>query len=274
VPTVARAPKRNSVPSKDRDPNSQSVPSKYRDPKIGSVPNAKETRNEIAPERQWERAMRADVEKFLANKTSSRKSRLIFALDATGSREPTWDMACGLQSEMFREVESVGALLDVQLVFYRGAAPYDGECSASRWTEPSQLAVLMRKIKCRAGPTQIGKILTHVTREAEDAGIAAMVFVGDAMEENGDVLIVQAYKMKVPAFMFQEGDEPTVERVFKGIASASNGAYARFNAGAAHTLGELLRAVVAFVTGGIEALEHRKDDGAVKLLGQLKKSSS
>ena len=45
--------------------------------------------------------------------------RLVFALDATMSRQPTWDMACALQADMFREAGSLGSL-DIRLVYYRG----------------------------------------------------------------------------------------------------------------------------------------------------------
>jgi hypothetical protein len=34
------------------------------------------------------------------------RGRLIFALDATASREPTWDRASHLQAEMFKETEA------------------------------------------------------------------------------------------------------------------------------------------------------------------------
>jgi hypothetical protein len=61
----------------------------------------------------------------LSAKTTTVSGRLIFALDATASRQPTWDTACQLQADMFREV----ATLSVQLVYYRGLS----ECRSSRW---------------------------------------------------------------------------------------------------------------------------------------------
>ena len=36
------------------------------------------------------------------------KARLVFALDATMSRQPTWDLACRLQGEMFATASGVG----------------------------------------------------------------------------------------------------------------------------------------------------------------------
>ena len=48
-----------------------------------------------------------------------KRGRLIFAMDATASREPTWDQACQIQGEMFNETLTLGGL-EVQLIFYRG----------------------------------------------------------------------------------------------------------------------------------------------------------
>src|SRR5262249_23134241 len=71
---------------------------------------------------------RAEIEAFLGQVgaldppvKASERGRLIFALDATMSRQPTWDQACQLQAEMFREAADVGGL-DLQLVYYRGLA--------------------------------------------------------------------------------------------------------------------------------------------------------
>ena len=185
------------------------------------------------------------------------------------SRQPTWDQACGLQAEMFREAAAVGGL-DIQLVYYRGLA----ECRASSWIADSdRLGTLMSGIDCRGGQTQIAKILAHARHETENGKVAVLVFVGDAMEENPDTLTHEANelgRLKVPAFMFQEGRDREVEQVFRDIAQVTHGAYCRFDPGAARQLAELLRAVAAFVVGGIPALAARKDAGAIKLLGQLK----
>ena len=58
--------------------------------------------------------------------------------------------------------------------------------------------------------------------------------------------------------------------MFREIARLSGGAYGKFDAGAAKQLGELLRAVAAFATGGIAALANQNTDSARKLLGQMK----
>ena len=197
--------------------------------------------------------------------------RLVFALDATMSRQPTWDMACALQADMFREAASLGSL-DIRLVYYRGL----NECRASAWiSDSAQLAKLMSKIDCRGGNTQIGKVLTEARREAVAAGVRAVVFVGDAMEERVDDLCAKAGELgmlKVPVFLFQEGHDPTAEQAFREIARLTGGAWCRFDPGAAAQLRELLRAAAAFAAGGREALKRLSahEGGAAKLLGQMK----
>jgi len=222
---------------------------------------------------------RADIEAFLTQvRTLDRvvepgtRGRLLFALDATMSRQPTWDQACRLQADMFREAAAAGGL-DIQLVYYRGL----GECRASPWiAEPQRLGDLMARIDCRGGHTQIGKVLAHARRENDRARIAAMVFVGDAMEEALDDLCAGAGELglrNVPAFMFQEGYDPICEHAFREVARLTRGAYCRFAPGAAHELGELLRAAAAYAAGGMKALNDlkaRHSAGAGRLIEQLK----
>jgi hypothetical protein len=200
-----------------------------------------------------------------------RRGRLIFALDATMSRQPTWDMACALQGDMFRAAALLGSL-DIRLVYYRGL----DECRASGWiSDSAKLAKLMSKIECRGGNTQIGKILSDARHEAALSSVRAMVFVGDAVEEDVDDLCVRAGELgllKVPVFMFQEGRDGVVEQAFREIARLTGGAWCRFDPGAAAQLRELLRAAAAYAAGGREALMRlsRSGGGAAALLGQIK----
>ena len=179
--------------------------------------------------------------------------RLIFGLDATMSRQPTWDLACQLQAEMFEAAAATGGLA-IQLVYYRGL----GECRASPWMDDARkLGAMMARIDCQGGRTQIGRVLRHAAREAGEAPVSALVFVGDAMEEMLDQLCAEAGPLAlrgVPAFMFQEGRDPGVERAFREIARLTRGAWCRFDAGAAAELRALLRAVAAYAAGGARAL--------------------
>jgi hypothetical protein len=221
---------------------------------------------------------RAEIDAFLNHVKSlgptvagGKRGRLVFALDATMSRQPTWDTACRLQAEMFREAASAGGL-DIQLVYYRGLT----ECKASPWlAEPGRLGTLMSRIDCRGGHTQIAKVLAHARRENDDSKVGALVFVGDAMEESLDDLCAGAGELglrNVPAFMFQEGYDPVCEQAFREIARLTHGAYCRFAPGAAHELSELLRAAAAYAAGGMKALaalKQQNNAGAVRLLEQL-----
>jgi hypothetical protein len=199
------------------------------------------------------------------------RGRLIFAMDATMSRQPTWDMALKLQADMFVEVKAIGGL-DVQLIYFRS---YD-ECQASKWvSDPETLARLMTGIRCLGGFTQIRKILTHARRESEKQKVNALVYVGDCMEEDIDRLSNLAGELGllgVPAFMFQEGRDPVAETAFREIARLTKGAYCRFDAGSAQQLRELLRAVAAYAAGGRKALEDFSRGGGQGrlLLEQLK----
>jgi hypothetical protein len=201
--------------------------------------------------------------------TATGTGRLIFALDATNSRHETWDMACHLQGDMFQTVGSIGGL-SVQLVYYRDLS----ECRSSRWvTDTSELTRLMTRIHCRAGKTQIGKVLAHAKRETGLLKVSALVFVGDACEEEDDELIPAANELGragVPVFMFQEGNDRDVEHAFREITRITHGAYCRFDSGSAKQLGELLKAVAVYAVGGKEALLTRGDAGSVKLLSQLR----
>ena len=223
--------------------------------------------NEPAPSRT---SGRNEIDAFLEQRRLQRqvasggRGRLIFAIDATASRQPTWDLAVKLQGEMF---EAANGGLDLQLHYFRGLR----ECSASRWVSDAQiLSGLMEKIDCRTGVTQIGRVLAHAREENARQKVSALVFVGDAMEETPAELYVAARELGMPMFLFQEGDDPEASKAFQEIAAITKGAYCRFDPGAAVLLRDLLRAVAVYAAGGLQALSASRNAGAVKLLQQLK----
>lgn len=219
---------------------------------------------------------RHDIEDFLDQVRSAGQAeaggRLIFALDATMSRQPTWDRACALQADMFTEAASLGGLA-IKLVFFRGI----GECKASRWVgESAALKRLMGAIDCRGGHTQLVRVLQHARSEAAKGKVGALVLIGDAMEEKMDDVCAAAGDLAlygVPVFAFQEGYDRAAARAFAEIARVTHGAVARFDHSAAGSLRSLLRAAAAFAAGGRPALEDfgRREGGeAAKLLAQLR----
>ena len=187
-------------------------------------------------------------------KPAGTRGRLIFAMDATASREPTWDRACQLQGEMFAATAALGGL-DIQLCYYRGF----GEFDASPWLASSQeLLARMTSVSCRGGRTQIEKVLRQAIAETKRQRVQALVFVGDCMEESVDKLCHLAGQLGVlgvPAFVFHEGDEPLARRAFEEIARLTGGACCAFDASSASQLRDLLGAVAVYAAGGQAALE-------------------
>ncbi len=200
------------------------------------------------------------------------RGRLVFALDATMSRQATWDLAQGLQARMFDTAATLGGL-DVQLVYFRGFA----ECRASRFVENGAgLSSLMSRIQVEGGHTQISKVLRHIRDETKRARVGAFIYVGDAMEENVDDLAALSGELGllgVKGFVFHEGHDPAAGQAFREIARLTGGAYAAFDASAPGRLAGLLSAAAAYAAGGRMALEKQARDGgeaAQKLLSQMR----
>ncbi|WP_332700251.1 VWA domain-containing protein [Devosia sp.] len=212
----------------------------------------------------------AFVEKVgqMARPGAAQDGRLLFALDATMSRQPTWDLACSLQAEMFRAIPKASAL-QVQLLYFRGF----GECRASKWVvNADALAKLMTGIACQGGNTQISKVFAHARTEHAKRRVNAVVYVGDAIEENVDDLAEKAGQLGLlgcPMFVFQEGRDMRVEAAFREFARLTKGAYARFDASAPQELAALLKAVAAYASGGRDLLKLQGSGQAQALLAQL-----
>jgi hypothetical protein len=200
------------------------------------------------------------------------RGRLIFALDATASREPTWDQACHIQGEMFDATAALGGL-DLQLVYYRGF----NECKASRWlTSAADLHRIMRHVSCVGGETQIERVLNHVIRETGKCRVSALILIGDSMEEKADRLCRLAGDLGalgVPIFLLHEGFDPDAAAVFRQMATLSRGAYLVFNVASVDRLRELLGAIAVYATGNHAALAAygaQKGGDVLRLTAQLR----
>ena len=208
-----------------------------------------------------------------ATKARDGRGRLIFALDATASRQRTWDSAMALQSDMFTHTRGIGEL-DVQLVYYRG---FD-ECRSSRWlNNADQVVGMMRKVHCQAGTTQIKRVLKHALAEAKQTPVQALVFIGDCVEEDVDELGNLAGKcglLSLPVFIFQEGHNALAEYAFKQVATLSKGAHCRFDSSSVKTLSDLLNAVAAYAAGGRNALLKLEKQGSGEARALLEQMNS
>lgn len=217
-----------------------------------------------------------DLHTVVAVQGAENGARVLFAMDATASREASWDMAAQIQGEMFEATREIGGLA-VQLAFFRGF----GEFKVSGWlTRGQDIHRLMSAVFCLAGQTQVEKVLKHARNEARGAGgVRAVIYVGDCFEENIDHVGQMAGELGilgVPVFVFHEGLDPQAERAFRHIGKLSGGAYAHFDATSADTLKRLLAAVAVFAAGGREALDAFADKhgGDVLLLSQQMKDRS
>jgi hypothetical protein len=223
---------------------------------------------------------RGDVDAFLnqlaaapaPQRRTGERGRLIFAMDATASREPSWDTAIQIQAEMFSETAALGGL-EVQLAWYRGF----GEFRASEWVGDSKaLVARMTGVRCLAGKTQIGRVFKNAIVEAKRGRVGALVFVGDAMEEDLDALGDLAGRLGllgVRMFIFHEGRDDAVGRAFQHLAKLTGGACCRFDASSAKQLRELLAAVAVYAAGGRAALEdygRKKGGEALRLTHQVR----
>jgi hypothetical protein len=204
-------------------------------------------------------------------KAARQQGRLIFALDATASRQPTWDQASGLQAQMFSEAAALGGL-QLQLCYYRGY----NEFSATAWiADGDKLLDRMTGVFCRAGTTQIARVLQHAVTQARQQPVQGVIFVGDCMEEDADRLYRLAGELRLlnaPLFVFHEGHDAIAEKTFQHIAELSGGACCPFDINSPGQLRDLLRAVAVYAAGGRKALQqfgHAAGTDVLRLVHQL-----
>ncbi|MEO0542570.1 MAG: VWA domain-containing protein [Pseudomonadota bacterium] len=197
------------------------------------------------------------------------KGRVVLALDATMSRQPTWDLAVEIQGKMFEAV-STATPLQMQLVYFRGF----GECRASDWARDGKtLANRMSRISCQAGRTQISKVLGHARKAHRETPLSAVIYIGDAMEENPDSLGHRAGELGmlgVPVFVFQEGQDRAAEMTFREIARLTRGGWFRFDSKSPGILKDLLSSIAVYATGGLRALTARDSKSDRILIEHLK----
>lgn len=203
------------------------------------------------------------LKKVSAMPATAAAGRLIFALDATASRQATWDTATHLQAQMFNEANSLGGL-NLQLCYFRGF----GDFYTSGWqSDAAEIMEKMQGLSCQAGRTQIEAVLKHALAETARKPLSGVIYIGDSLEEDIDTLADFAGKLgllKVPIFAFQEGGDPAAHAGFKELARLSGGAYSRFDSASVEQLRSLLRAVAVYAAGGVSALKAlgRRDPSA------------
>lgn len=215
-----------------------------------------------------------DINRFLAEvakhpPVKASTNRLIFAMDATASREVTWDLASSLHTELFNAAKD--ADLAVQLVHFGGYNQF----RASSWnTSPESLLRHMQQVRCLGGMTQIGRVLSHILKEASrDKTVKAAVYIGDMCEEPLVEIMSLAGQLglrQTPVFVFQEHQDRYATEVFRTIAARSGGAHIPFDSGSASQLAELLKAAVVYATEGLDAVKRIASPTTRRLISQIK----
>ena len=199
-------------------------------------------------------------DQIVAHSDKKNTGRLLFAMDATASREQTWDMACQIQADMFMSTQDIGNL-EISLCYFRGYH----EFHVFDWSgNAAKLRDQMLEVRCLAGHTQIKRTLEHAVKVCAAQKVTAVVFVGDSFEESIDDVGKVAGKLGmlgVPVFIFHEGHDPTAKNAFQHIAQLTQGAYCAFDQNSVAQLKELLCAVAAFAVGGVNALEKHSQKG-------------
>ncbi|RVT97000.1 VWA domain-containing protein [Rhodovarius crocodyli] len=194
--------------------------------------------------------------------------RLLFLMDATASRQPTWDTACSLMAGMFAAVGGLGGL-SVQLAYFRGHAEF---AATPFLADAEELTRRMGGVRCLGGHTQILRALTHALEETRRLRVHAVVLVGDALEEALDPICHLAGQLGIagtPVFAFHEGGERVSAEGFRQIAKLSGGAFMPFDSGSAGALRDLLKAVAIFAAKGRAGLGALPGGTARGLLAQL-----
>ena len=197
------------------------------------------------------------------------RPRLVFAVDATASREPAWAAARKVTDTL---VQALPGALDVALAVHGGARVHT-------FTPFTNNAATLRDraagVTCEAGMTRLLPILsTSLRRQA----VRVVVYIGDVFEESlpqarqiADSLGLRGTKLIV---LHDTSADPNARRdaeVFWDLAKRTGGCVLPFDASAPERLRDLLSAVAVYAVGGEKLLREKRKElpGAVALLENL-----
>ncbi len=188
--------------------------------------------------------------------------RVGFLVDATGSRDESWEQAQTIQAGMFKKVAGLRSL-SLRLVHFGG-----NEMADHGWqTDTRALAAQMAQVRCVTGLTQILPGLEKFLEFSEGERTHAIILVGDYFEENIEEAKQVALALKgagIKVFAFLEGDDWTAEAVFGRLANVTGGAFTKF--GADLPLADLCKGVALLSAGGEKALKRLENKRARHLL--------
>jgi len=195
--------------------------------------------------------------------TAARRPRLVFAVDATASREATWRSAQQITNKMFGVIPDA---LDVALAVHGGG---DVHTFTAFSADVGEFGKRAAAVTCRSGTTRLGDIMT---RTLEAGGVRVMSYIGDAFEEDVDEVLDLAARFRlrgIQAVMLADGADGDTLAVFEQIAERTGGAVLDFRSGDLDLMGELLAGVASLAIGGRRLLEAQTTAGARLLITHL-----
>lgn len=217
------------------------------------------------------------VAKFLTKaqaikRIAKAQTHIVFSLDATASRAPTWQRAQSLHEALF-DVASETSGLSLQLCYFKGIASF----YASPWVVTAEgLRRELSEVSCEGGITQLRRLLEHcLAQQPDSTSLKAIIFIGDAVEEDPNTLNDLAVRCRLanrPLYIFQEGSDPRAKAIFASMAMLSGGAHIALGENSADQLRQFLQSVIRLATGGRKALESSAHESDKLLLDKLTRS--
>jgi hypothetical protein len=198
------------------------------------------------------------------------RPRLVFAVDATASREPAWAAARQVTDALFKALPGE---LDVALAVHGGSHVHTFTAFT---TNANTLRDHAAGVSCRAGLTRLLPILSTSLKQR---AVRVVIYIGDVFEESvlhgrrlADSMGAQGTKLIV----LHDTADPAARRdaeVFWDLAKRTGGCVLPFDATAPSRLRDLLSAVAVYAVGGEKLLRERRHElpGAVALLEHLGK---
>jgi hypothetical protein len=207
------------------------------------------------------------------------RPRLVFAVDATASREPAWAAARKVTDAL---VKALPGALDVALAVHGGSRVHTFTAFTN---DAATLRDRAAGVACEAGLTRLLPILSASMKRP---GVRVVVYIGDVFEES----LVQGRRLAdamggqgggqgagqgIKLIVLHDTSDPSARRdaeVFWDLAKRTGGCVLPFDASASGRLRDLLSAVAVYAVGGEKLLRERRHDlpGAVALLEHLGKS--
>jgi hypothetical protein len=198
------------------------------------------------------------------------RPRLVFAVDATASREPAWAAARQVTDAL---VKALPGELDVALAVHGGSRVHTFTAFTS---DAATLRDRAAGVACQAGLTRLLPILFASLKQP---AVRVIIYIGDVFEEsvsNGRRLADDLGQQGTKLIVLHDTSDPAARRdaeMFWDLAKRTGGCVLPFDANAPGRLRDLLSAVAVYAVGGEKLLRERRHDlpGATALLEYLGK---